>query len=125
MKTALATLAALAAFAFSASPALGGWVSNGWQNPGGNIACYYFSRSSPMIQCTVRSSGWWVSLGTSGKPDKGHDYKPFPRQPYTLQYGQKWQSHQFTCLSMFQGVRCWNPSWMHSFFVNAWTVQTF
>lgn len=44
------------------------------------------------------------------------------RVGHVLAYGQTWQSHQFSCLSIYQGMRRWTASLTHGFFINAWEV---
>ncbi len=122
-KLAVIATVLLSLVAASSATASTSWRSNDFQNASHNIQCEFYSDiSSGVIRCSVVSSRHAVMLnlhraaynvpylgGLSGIP--------------VLPNNTTWQSHQFTCLSTYQGMRCWTADLDHGFFINAWTVK--
>lgn len=134
-------VAATVLVALACASGASGWTGNTFQNPTGNIQCVFtltskqinpnlgpgspvWIKGGPELICDVYSSHRFVVLDVNKKAltGKPNEYSRGSGLP-VLRYGQKWQSHQFVCLSTYQGMRCWTGSLDHGFLVSAWTVK--
>lgn len=126
MKRALATAVVLVSLAFAGTAsAASTWTGNTFKNPSGNITCHYyhFAGHTPAIVCEVKSNRHAAVLN----PNSSFTYSkgtPYTGAMPVLRYGDTWKSHQFTCLSSYSGMRCWNGADTHGFFVSAYQVNS-